>query len=312
MAYAQSLAFVERTNTVFSSNLSGLSLSSPELKERIVPQVAVTPPDPLVQKLREGDEKTYGDLIEKYHSSMIRMARQYVPTQAIAEEVVQETWVAFLESLQRFEGRCSIKTWLLRILINRAKTRGVQERRHIALTGETQTKEGPQPSDNHVGTLNANQHHHNSWRSLPQSYEYADPEKTFLTKEWVTYLQSAIQSLPPRQQQIILLEGRGRVDLGGSSCSSPSLSRKINESYFIGPEPACAMSSRRSFSHQNHAPVIKKSRNENQAPHTVGHIYMKPPKRFGSDRSALTSLKAFRKPQVRVEKEKHDANTMLD
>jgi len=158
-----------------------------------------------VQKLREGDEKTYGDLIAKYYSSMVRVALQYVPTQAIADEVVQETWLAFLESLQRFEGRCSIKTWVFRILTNRAKTRGMQERRYVPLPGEAQTKGGVQNSEGHSETLNGDEHPHDSGRFLPQTCEHNDPEKILLSKEWVTHIESAIQALPPRQKQIILL-----------------------------------------------------------------------------------------------------------
>lgn len=205
MGYTQSLAIFDTPKPFFSSNPVGISLLRHEPRESTLPQASVTPPDPLVQKLREGDEETYGVLIAKYYSPMMRVARQYVPTQAIAEEVVQETWLAFLESLQRFEGRCSIKTWLFRILTNRAKTRGVQEHRYVPLPEETQTKEGSQKSEYSSETLNPDQQPHKTGRVLSQSCEPTDPEKNFLTKEMVTHIESAIQTLPPRHQQIIYL-----------------------------------------------------------------------------------------------------------
>ena len=88
----------------------------------------------LVEALRAGDEDAFRELIRTYHSSLLRVARIYVPTQALAEEVVRETWLAVLEGLDRFEGRSSLKTWIFRILTNRAKTRAVRERRTLPLS----------------------------------------------------------------------------------------------------------------------------------------------------------------------------------
>ena len=68
-------------------------------------------------------------LVEKYGPSLLRVARMYVPTQSVAEEVVADTWLAVVTGLERFEGRSSLKTWLFRILTNKAKTKGVRERR---------------------------------------------------------------------------------------------------------------------------------------------------------------------------------------
>ena len=78
----------------------------------------------LIQALREGREEAFTALIARYHSTLIRLAKAFVPSQAIAEEVVQETWMGVLKGIGRFEGRSSFKTWICRILTNRAKTRG--------------------------------------------------------------------------------------------------------------------------------------------------------------------------------------------
>jgi len=78
----------------------------------------------LVQRLREGDESAFVELIDTYGAMMLRVAQMFVRDRATAEEVVQETWLAVLNGIDRFEGRSSLKTWLFRILTNRAKTRG--------------------------------------------------------------------------------------------------------------------------------------------------------------------------------------------
>src|SRR6059058_841497 len=83
----------------------------------------------MVARLQEGDESAFAALVQRYGSLMRRVALGYVRTPAVADEVVQETWVAVLEGIDRFEGRCALKTWLFRILTNRAKTRGEREAR---------------------------------------------------------------------------------------------------------------------------------------------------------------------------------------
>src|SRR5881409_3095510 len=85
----------------------------------------------LAVALRRGDEDAFMALVERYGPLMLRVASTYVRTPAVAEEVVQETWLAVLEGIGRFEGRSSLKTWLFRILANRAKTRGEREARSV-------------------------------------------------------------------------------------------------------------------------------------------------------------------------------------
>src|SRR5436190_10922688 len=85
----------------------------------------------LVAALRAGDETAFVARVDRYHPSLVRLARMYVRTPSVAEEVVQETWLAVLNGIDRFEGRSSLKTWLFRILTNRAKTRGERESRSV-------------------------------------------------------------------------------------------------------------------------------------------------------------------------------------
>src|SRR3712207_5064105 len=85
----------------------------------------------LIAALRNGDEPAFASIIDRYHASMLRLAMLYVPSRAVAEDVVQETWLGVLRGLDRFEARSSLKTWIFRILLNRAKTRGQREGRTI-------------------------------------------------------------------------------------------------------------------------------------------------------------------------------------
>ena len=85
----------------------------------------------LVEALRAGDENAFARLVAEYGSTMLRVARLYTSTAAVAEEVVQETWVGVIKGIDRFESRSSLKTWIFRILTNTAKTRGIREGRSV-------------------------------------------------------------------------------------------------------------------------------------------------------------------------------------
>ena len=83
----------------------------------------------LVVRLRAGDEAAFAALVERYHPSLLRLAETMVPSRAIAEEVVQETWLGVVRGIDKFEGRSSLRTWVFHILVNRARTTGVREKR---------------------------------------------------------------------------------------------------------------------------------------------------------------------------------------
>lgn len=88
----------------------------------------------LVAALRAGDESAFVWLVGTYHASFVRVARGHVPTDAVAEEVAQEAWLGVVEGIDRFEGRSSLKTWIFRVLLNIARTRGERERRTVPLS----------------------------------------------------------------------------------------------------------------------------------------------------------------------------------
>src|ERR671926_1922101 len=85
----------------------------------------------LVEALRAGDEAAFQALMDMYGASMLRVARMFVASRAIAEEVVQDAWIGVLNGIGRFEGRSSLKTWIFRIVTNTAKTRAQREGRSV-------------------------------------------------------------------------------------------------------------------------------------------------------------------------------------
>ena len=159
----------------------------------------------LVVSLRRGDEAAFGWLLDRYHSSMVRLAMSFVPGRELAEEVVQETWLGVLEGVDRFEGRSSLKTWIFRILVNKAKTRGVRESRTVSLSphrfADGDTEDAAVDPSQFVGEGPA----HGHWTRLPRRWDVDTPEKILLNSEARKYLEQAIEALPPQQQQVITM-----------------------------------------------------------------------------------------------------------
>lgn len=159
----------------------------------------------LIQSLRSGNEDAFGILIDRYHSSLLRLAMAFVPNRAMAEEVVQETWVGVLAGIHRFEGRSSLKTWIFRILTNRAKTKGVREKRYVAFDdiGDQKFKEELPSAD--VGDHFAARAQDTQQGMNQGNRDHMTPEKLLLSKECLAEIVKAIQTLPPIQQQVIIL-----------------------------------------------------------------------------------------------------------
>jgi RNA polymerase sigma-70 factor, ECF subfamily len=166
----------------------------------------------LVAALRQGDESAFGFLIETYYGALLRLAMAYVPSRAVAEEVVQETWQGVLESLPRFEGRSSLKTWMFRILTNRAKTRGQRERRYESLdSGDGQGEgddEGWREPERFIQSGALAGH----WSTLPSMWDEETPERLLLSKESRALIQQAIDALPLVQRQVMTLRDIEELD----------------------------------------------------------------------------------------------------
>jgi RNA polymerase sigma-70 factor (ECF subfamily) len=160
----------------------------------------------LVQALRAGDEAAFAWMLDRYHGSLHRTARMYVATDAQADEVVQETWLAVLKAIDGFEQRSSLKTWLYRILMNIARTRGVRESRSIPFSSASNAlDEGAAPTfsaDRFRPPGDADWPGH--WASFPLDWEH-QPETRLLAAETMALVAGAIERLPPAQREVLTL-----------------------------------------------------------------------------------------------------------
>ncbi|TML19169.1 MAG: sigma-70 family RNA polymerase sigma factor [Actinobacteria bacterium] len=157
----------------------------------------------LVDALRAGDESAFTRLVEEYGPAMLRVARMFVSSRAVAEEVVQEAWVGVLNGIGRFEGRSSLKTWIFRILTNTAKTRAVREGRSIpfsSLAGEDE-EGGAVDADRFLGDDTRFPGH---WAAPPQRWEAA-PEGRLLAAETLEVLEREIAKLPANQAVVVTM-----------------------------------------------------------------------------------------------------------
>ncbi len=173
------------------TNLAGVVASADELL--------------LIEQLRGGNEAAFVSLVDRYAPTMLRLAMIYVRVWAVAEEVVQEAWVGILESLHRFEGRSSLKTWMFHILTNCAITRAQREGRSIPFSSlpdlDTDLDE---PAVDLDRFLPADQQWAGHWVSFPSNWQEM-PEERLLSQETRACLEQAIEALPPSQREIIVL-----------------------------------------------------------------------------------------------------------
>ncbi len=159
----------------------------------------------LVAMLRAGDESTFVSLLERYNSTMLRLAMIYIPERAVAEEIVQEAWVGVLQGIKRFEGRSSLKTWIFRILTNCARTRAQREGRSIPFSSLPDPEvSGDEPAVDPDRFLPANSNKPGSWASLPSNWEDI-PENRLLSQETYACIEMAIGKLSPNQRTVITL-----------------------------------------------------------------------------------------------------------
>jgi|CZKG01.1.fsa_nt_gi RNA polymerase sigma-70 factor (ECF subfamily) len=146
----------------------------------------------LLARLRAGDEQAFVLLVARHHGSMLRLARSFVSSSAIAEEVVQDTWVGVLRGIDSFAGRSSLRTWLLRILVNRARSTGVREHRSVAI-GDA----GPVVDQSRFDASGA-------WMAPPEHW-VEDTDDRLLAEGLAERIHSTLQELPARQREVVML-----------------------------------------------------------------------------------------------------------
>jgi RNA polymerase sigma-70 factor (ECF subfamily) len=157
----------------------------------------------LIESLRAGDERAFAQLLDQYSSALFRVAMTHVGTRAVAEEVVQETWLGVINGIDRFEGRSSLKTWIFRILTNTASTRGPRERRTVPFSalGPADDDDSGVDSDRFFPPDHARYPDH--WALGPTAWD--TPEQGLLSGETREVILRAIDELPEAQRAVVAL-----------------------------------------------------------------------------------------------------------
>jgi RNA polymerase sigma-70 factor (ECF subfamily) len=163
----------------------------------------------LAEALSCRDADAFAFLLDRYHGSLVRIAAQYVPSRAIAEEVAQETWVAVIQGIDRFEGRSTVKTWVFAIVLNIARARGVKERRSIPFSATAVV-------DTHEAAVDPSRFRRlrkaGTWKQPPDPWP--SPEQRAESREELDVVQAAIEQLPGAQREVITMR-----DVLGSSAA---------------------------------------------------------------------------------------------
>jgi RNA polymerase sigma-70 factor (ECF subfamily) len=177
----------------------------------------------LIAALKRGDEAAFMALVQAYHSTLVWLALTFVHNRATAEDVVQETWIGVLSGLGRFEARSSLKTWICRILTNRARTRAQREVRTVPFSsfwGPEDERDEPSVDPSRFRTSEPYIGH---WASRPNSWEDL-PEQKLLSEETQALIVAAIDALPANQRTVITLR-----DVGGWASADVCASLEISE-----------------------------------------------------------------------------------
>ena len=166
----------------------------------------------LIERLRARDEAAFTELVERYYGYLLPLADFFVSNRAVAEEVVQEAWLAVLNGIDRFEQRSSFKTWISRIVMNLAKTRGVRESRMVPFAEFAEKEaESPEAVVDPLRFRAANDDYPDHWSVSPRPWN-VDPEKQLLDGESMAVLDRAIESLPEAQRLVLVMR-----DVNGST-----------------------------------------------------------------------------------------------
>lgn len=188
-------------------------IRSPKERAGTLPNSSLPPPaesgteeDLLARALRDGDEAAFARVLDRLHSPMLRLAQVFVRSREDAEEVVQDTWMAALTGIGRFQGRSSLKTWLFRILVYRARTRGKREARTVPFSALASARGGAGDDfrdDPQLGDLPGAGTE--MFLSEEMHRTRNGPEEAFLSAELRAQIEDAIRGLPARQQEVVTL-----------------------------------------------------------------------------------------------------------
>jgi RNA polymerase sigma-70 factor (ECF subfamily) len=159
----------------------------------------------LIAMLRQGDERAFEALVKQNHGALIRMAMRYVADRDTAEEVVQDTWIAVIEGISRFEGRSSLESWMFAILIHKAKDRGVRESRQITFSAfDSHDDEGEEAVD--PARFHASGELAGHWALPPQPWNEQTPERLLASRQAFEALSNAVDELPAGLRDVLVLK----------------------------------------------------------------------------------------------------------
>jgi RNA polymerase sigma-70 factor (ECF subfamily) len=151
--------------------------------------------DPLLAKLRTGDEAAFATLVAELEAGLLDFASTFTSSSALAEDIVQETWLAVVRGLHAFEGRASLKTWIFSILVRRARTMATRDARQRARAAARAAEVEWQPGQGRRGL----------WDETPIPWAVEDPAAIHESQEALVVLQTALDDLPENQRQVVLL-----------------------------------------------------------------------------------------------------------
>ena len=183
----------------------------------------------IVAALRRGDAQAFATLVDRHSPAMIRVALAHVPTRAAAEEAVQETWIAVLRGIDRFEGRAQLKTWIFRILTNVAIRTGTRERRSVPFSALADAEGGDEPAVDPERFLPADHERYPGHWALPPA-RWPTPEQGVLAGELRAIVAAAFAALPPAQRTVISLrevEGWSAEEVGEALEIAPGNQRVL-------------------------------------------------------------------------------------
>jgi RNA polymerase sigma-70 factor (ECF subfamily) len=159
----------------------------------------------LVERLRAGDEEAFAALVDELSPALMRLALMHVPSRAIAEDVVADTWLGVIKGIDRFEGRSALRTWIFQILLNIARTRGRREKRTLPFSSLRRGSEdgADEPAVDPDRFQGSDGVRPGWWSKPPAEWEGADLRLE--SDETRDLLLRAIADLPPRQRDVIVL-----------------------------------------------------------------------------------------------------------
>lgn len=162
-----------------------------------------------VAALVRRDPDAIRDLIGRHHAAMVGLARTVVRRQELAEEVAQETWIAVLDGIHDFDGRSALSTWIIAILLNKAKTLARREGRYVSMSAQMgDDLDAPAVEPSRFG-------HDGHWTQPPESFDGLDPERIVSGREIWRLIRAEIDLLPPAQRAVLLMrdvEGRDAAE----------------------------------------------------------------------------------------------------